>query len=308
MEVAVAKERLERKNTEAATLKRQNTAVSARLKASTAVVDNDIMDEAAGQARIAAAAASEERRKNEQAFMQKRNKDMRDRVRRAGSIARSDDNIDDEAAGIARIAMREASHARRAAERKELARANAAQRAALAATQAGTDFTIDDDEAGRYRAVKAEEARVRREREAEQLKQHALNTRARILAVKAVTDVDRRGVSSVAPRTRHSIRSAATRESRALGAEECGDAPYARVGAAARARARLHDAQGSGRARLARVRAGDGRCTRRSGGSEARGDEGERVVEDVSPLGPDAHLERILRSPRRARLALVSFW
>jgi hypothetical protein len=190
MEVAVAKEHLERKNTEAATLKRQNTAVSARLKASTAVVDNDIMDEAAGQARIAAAAASEERRKNEQTFMQKRNKDMRDRVRRAGSIARSDDNIDDEAAGIARIAMREASLARRAAERKELARANAAQRAVLAATQAVTDFSIDDDEAGRYRAVKADEARVRREREAEQLKQHALSTRARILAVKAVTDVD----------------------------------------------------------------------------------------------------------------------
>ena len=163
-ELAVTAAAKERKDSNSAELARQNASQRDRLRSRT---DNNLMDEAA---------ASEMKRSQESAAQLRRNKEMRDKV--AGAGLRTDANIVDEAAGIARLRMRSQSKVRQAFEQRELARQNIVQ----------TDTSIDDEEAGRMRAIKAEAGRRRRAQAAAATRANALALQVRIIATKSATD------------------------------------------------------------------------------------------------------------------------
>jgi len=84
---------------------------------------------------------------------------------------RTDDNLDDEAAGIARIEMAKQSKARRAREAAELKKRNKDMKARIAANRKTqrTDDDLDDEEAGKMRAVMAQQSKDRRAKEADTL-------------------------------------------------------------------------------------------------------------------------------------------
>ena len=69
----------------------------------------------------------------------------------ASTGARTDHDVSDDAAGIARARVASASKARKAAEAADLGRSNAALKAKLRATGAVVDDDISDDQAGQAR-------------------------------------------------------------------------------------------------------------------------------------------------------------
>ena len=113
------------------------------MSAVAARTDDDITDEAAGRARIAAAAASKERKAAEAAKLKKENEARKAALKNQG--AKADDDIMDEEAGRARLRLAEESKARKAAEAERIARENREYRERLKNTKARTDDDITDD-------------------------------------------------------------------------------------------------------------------------------------------------------------------
>ena len=105
----------------------------------TAKVDDDIMDEAAGRARLSMAAASKERRQREAYEQAKRASSHREMLQNTG--VRTDDDIMDEEAGRARLIMAAQSRDRKAKEASELARQNAIMKDKLKSIKAVTDIS-----------------------------------------------------------------------------------------------------------------------------------------------------------------------
>jgi len=96
----------------------------------------------------------------------------------------------DEAAGKARLAMREASRSRRQEAHRETMRQSTLQRASIKNAVAVTDISINDEEAGRYRSQRAQEAQERRRQEVQALRLHAARAQARISAARSLTEAD----------------------------------------------------------------------------------------------------------------------
>ena len=101
---------------------------------------------------------------------------------------RTDDMIDDDAAGEARLAAAAASAARKAAEAERIAKENAELKERLSKVKAITD--IDDDAAGEARAVAAEASRARKAAEAAKLAAENKAMKERLKHTKARTDDD----------------------------------------------------------------------------------------------------------------------
>ena len=125
-----------------------------------AVVDVDIMDEAAGKARLTMAAASKERRQLEAKAQAERAASQKKINQNAGQ--RTDDDIMDEEAGRARITLAAESKARKARDAQELARKNAEMKEKLKKVTAKTDDDVDDEAAGEMRKKLAAESTARR--------------------------------------------------------------------------------------------------------------------------------------------------
>ena len=115
---------------------RKNNKVAAR-------TDSDLMDEAAGMARLTMAAESKARRKAEAAELARRNRELR---KSRNSVAqKSDDDIMDEEAGRLRLRLARESKERRAAEALRIRRENAALRKRIKEQKTRTDDDISDD-------------------------------------------------------------------------------------------------------------------------------------------------------------------
>lgn len=105
-------------------------------------------------------------------------------------VARTDDDVMDEAAGMARADMAEESRERKAAEEAERAAENAAMRERIANAVSKTDDDISDEAAGFARAKMAEESVARRAAEAEELRQENQEYFKMISNTAAKTDDD----------------------------------------------------------------------------------------------------------------------
>ena len=88
--------------------------------------DDDIMDEAAGRARIAMAKESKARRAKEAKELKAKNKAMKKRLAEQRKTQRTDDNLDDEEAGKMRAVLAAKSKARREQQRADLNKKNSA--------------------------------------------------------------------------------------------------------------------------------------------------------------------------------------
>ena len=102
---------------------------------------------------------------------------------------RTDDNIDDDPAGIARIEMAAASKARRELEAADIRRKNAELKARLANIKAKTDDEMDTEDAAIARAEFAAKSKARIRAQIAQQRQHELEMQQRIQAVGPRTDV-----------------------------------------------------------------------------------------------------------------------
>lgn len=152
------------------------------------MVDDDIMDEPVGQARLHMAAASKERRKHEAKAMAQRADSHRDMVKNAG--VRTDDDIMDEAAGKARITLAAESKARKAREAQQIAHQNAMMKAKLNKVQAVTDDDLDDEAAAIKRKELAAESAARRLEEARQTANLNAVMKAKLSSTEQRTDDD----------------------------------------------------------------------------------------------------------------------
>ena len=183
---AAAADSKARKAAEAERLAADNAEQRRRLANVGAREDDDIMDEAAGRARLEMAAASKARRAEEARQLAAENAERRGRLASVG--AKEDDDIMDEAAGRARLEMAAASKARKAEEARQLAAENDERRERLARTGARIDDDISDEAAGARRRELAAEASARRAAEAEEARVRNAELKARLSAVKSRTD------------------------------------------------------------------------------------------------------------------------
>ena len=103
---------------------------------------------------------------------------------------RTDDDIDDEAAGMARIKLAATSKALKAAEAARIQRDNVEIKQRLRATKASTDNKMDDEPAVARRRELALEGKARRAREAMALAVKNEEFQRRIRSARAVTDND----------------------------------------------------------------------------------------------------------------------
>ena len=109
-----------------------------------AKTDSDLMDEAAGMARLTMAAESKARRKAEAEALTRRNREYRKSM--ASAVQKSDDNIMDEECGRLRLRLARESKERRAAEALRIRQENAELRKRIKETMARTDDDIRDDD------------------------------------------------------------------------------------------------------------------------------------------------------------------
>jgi hypothetical protein len=91
-----------KKAEEAARIKAENAAMKAKLKNTKAATDNDVTDDAAGAARVEAAAASKARKAAEAAQLAQENAAMRDKIANTGAATDNDITDDNTAASNAR--------------------------------------------------------------------------------------------------------------------------------------------------------------------------------------------------------------
>lgn len=176
-----------------AEIDKQNELMLAKINTVAPRTDDLINDDAAGEARAVAAAASAARKAQEASRIAKENAEMRMRIRSVKAI--TDDDLDDDAAGEARAKAAAASKARREAEAAKLAKANAEMKRRIANTKAATDDDITDDVgadgttgAGRKEAAAASKAR--KAATAAKLASENEATRRRIKNTAARTDDD----------------------------------------------------------------------------------------------------------------------
>lgn len=113
------------------------------------------------------------------------------------TTSRSDNDINDEEAGRARIEMARQSALRRQESQQALRRSNSELKQRLNQVKAKTDVDITDDESQQYREGFAANSKKRREQEAARLKAENAALKARVAAVHARTD-DGDGLSTLA--------------------------------------------------------------------------------------------------------------
>lgn len=123
--------------------------------------DNDITDDATGQARIEMAAASKARRQVEQAERVRQNAEMKKRLKSVE--ASTDDQLDTERAALARAEMAAASKARLAAENAERRRHAREMEERIRNTGPRTDNEMDTEAAAIARAEMAARSRAHKE-------------------------------------------------------------------------------------------------------------------------------------------------
>ena len=103
---------------------------------------------------------------------------------------RTDDLIDDDAAGDARITFAEESRQRRAALQAEISQANAEHRERIRNKQPAVDDLLDNEAAAIRRKEMRQESEARREAEALKAAEKSAALQQRLLDVKAATDND----------------------------------------------------------------------------------------------------------------------
>lgn len=152
------------------------------------VIDDDVEDEATGEARKEMAAASAARRAAEEEARKAEVKEYYARLKAKTTVI--DDEMDTEAAAIARAEFAAASRARRAAEAAEIHRENEELKQRLSQIKPQIDMDITDEVAGEAREKRAAENMARRQAKIEKLKAENLEMRRRIEESKAKTDDD----------------------------------------------------------------------------------------------------------------------
>jgi hypothetical protein len=162
--------------------------------------DSTTSDDATGEARRQASAASQHRRRLEAAAIAKENVEMRRRIR--NTKAKEDSDVTDDAAGFARIEAARASRARKQEERARLAAENLAYRQRIANTGAFIDDDITDDVAGAGRRAAARESKARKSSEAAQMRQENAKTKAMLKQTVSWTDNDVRDDATGSARRR----------------------------------------------------------------------------------------------------------
>jgi hypothetical protein len=128
----------------------------------------------------------------------------------AFAAPRTDDLIDDEAAGKARKTFAAKSRAQKAAEASRIAKENDEIKKRIRNTQASTDNMLDDEVAATRRIELAAESKARRAREAVELAVRNEELQRRLHAVKAITDDDMLDEAAGRARARAAAASAAT--------------------------------------------------------------------------------------------------
>jgi len=132
--------------------------------------DSDIMDEAAGRARIEMAKQAKVKREKEKKELARKNAEMRKKLNEQRNIARTDDDLDDEEAGRMRAVLAAQSKARRAKEEANLDKQNASIFKSIRNTGVRTDDDIMDEAAGIKRLEMAAASKARKEQESSDLK------------------------------------------------------------------------------------------------------------------------------------------
>lgn len=123
-----------------------NAELIQRIKSMSAITDNEINDDFAGEARAKAAAESKARKAAEAARIKQENAELQKRLMSIKAVI--DDEISDDVAGEARSQAANASAARRKAERAALQRQNAEMQKRLASVKAITDDDVTDEATG----------------------------------------------------------------------------------------------------------------------------------------------------------------
>lgn len=108
----------------------------------------------------------------------------------APAAARTDSDISDEPAGIARAQHAAASKQRREDQAKALAAANRAQKERLAKADSGMDTDVTDEAAYQRGLELAAASDARRALEEKELRSHAAATRDRVKSTQSATDGD----------------------------------------------------------------------------------------------------------------------
>ena len=103
---------------------------------------------------------------------------------------RTDADVNDDAAGLARIEFAKASEERKAREQKEMSKANAEMRERIKNTKPAVDDLMDDEAAAVRRAEMAAEAEARRAQKASIAAEKNEALKQRLANVKAATDND----------------------------------------------------------------------------------------------------------------------
>lgn len=161
--------------------------------------DDLIDDDAAGEARLAAAEASRIRKAAEAERIEKENAALKERLKNVKAL--TDDDINDDlrleggTMGDARAKAASDARARRAAEAAKLAEENKAMKERLKNTKARTDDDITDDVAadgtvGAGRGEAAAASKAKKATEAARLQKENESMRRRIKNTKAATDDD----------------------------------------------------------------------------------------------------------------------
>ena len=120
--------------------------------------------------------------------LREQNASMRHKLDRA--VSKTDDDLMDEEAGIARLALAAASAERYAEEKQELSRRAASIQASLGKVRTRTDDDISDEAAGRARKELAARSKARKEEAARALAASNRALRARLERVSEKHDLD----------------------------------------------------------------------------------------------------------------------
>ena len=144
--------------------------------------DDDIMDEAAGRARITMAAESKARKKAQAEALARQNAAMQARL--ANVQAATDFDINDEAAGRMRAKMAAQSRKRREAEKQLRERKNAEMQERLRKTAQRTDDDITDEATGRARVEWAAASATRKAEQQRMLTRRNREMMARITSAR----------------------------------------------------------------------------------------------------------------------------
>jgi len=166
----------------------ENAEILKKIASVTQRTDDDVADEAAGEARIQAAADSKARKEAERKRIARENAERAHRIRNVTAV--TDNVLDTEASAARRKEMAIESKERRKAEAAALAQANLEIYKRLKSVKAATDDDVTDEALGEARRQAAAASRKRKQEEAERLARENAEFAHGLNSAKAATDTD----------------------------------------------------------------------------------------------------------------------